>query len=725
MKFGFDFNDIVDDARSANNSGGNYQFTTGNPMANISCPRPTGSPITADKQNLIFCNWLMDLYGMDAKEATSRFGQHWDQYNQFFDMVYADFPTSFRYLIPNRDYAVFANDTWKVRSNLTVNWGLRYDLQVLPVLPYSPARVLAGLPPPAQQLPDGSFNLPIYDTYTDEYPTEHTSIQPRLGIAWNIRQNTVIRVSGGIFVARTETHNVKNAYSGASETTTNCSVSSTGLATSCLDTGGAADPLRFPDVYFYQQNGGLLTPPLPGALSPEINAPDPVLHVPNTKFGIRGVDPAQRRPRVYSLSSAIEQRLPGNMNLSVSYVYTKGIRLPRGRDFNMSPNRFDPGYCSTPLVAGAQTCGLTVTKTYDVVDSNGVTQTSIIVPFFTSRPALTTNITPATPLGYTAAAFTSREEPLTGVINGNSSTAYSRYHGFIVALRKPMAYGLEVQGNYTLSLSKDSGQQGGGNSGEGQVGIPSINPFDDRPEWGHSGTDTRNRFTASVIYQPGFDKYTTNAAGRQLLGGWTLASSIIAQNGGHYTAQTSGATPKNLVIAGCSIGQTTCAPQTITTVAGVTTVTPSTQTTFTYQPLDGGQSGVSITSPGSAAASRIAWLPSGNFVLPNLYNVDLRLEKAFTFKERYAVVIRGEAFNLFNSTHTQAVSRNAYAYTDVDNTTAAATNRCPGTGIAGAATPHASTVTCMTPVNAFQQATITSGNNLRARELQAGIRFEF
>src|SRR6185295_9998934 len=180
-----------------------------------------------------FCNWTMDLYRKEANDG--RTGQHWDQFNQFFDLLYTNFPNSFHYLIPNRDYSTFFNDTWKVRPNLTINWGVRYDLQQLPVLPNAPALALAGIPangslPASQPLPAGSFDIPIYDTYNTKYPSEHASIQPRLGVAWTIAKNTVIRVNGGVFIAKTEGHNVKNAFSGAGETTTNCSASSTGLA---------------------------------------------------------------------------------------------------------------------------------------------------------------------------------------------------------------------------------------------------------------------------------------------------------------------------------------------------------------------------------------------------------------------------------------------------------------------------------------------------------------
>ena len=707
MKFGIDMNFIQDDARGSVNSGGPYTYSAGNTVAGVSCAAPNlgaagaANQADANKRNLEFCNWLEDAYRLPT---ATNVGQHWDTFNQFFDNIETGFPSTFRYIFPNNDYAGFFNDNWKARPNLTINWGIRYDLQVITDLPNSVAKILAE-----GKLPAGSHDLPIFDTYTTTYPNEYDAIQPRIGAAYTIAKNTVVRFSGGIFFAKTEGHNVKNVISGAGESTTNCKAGSAAIS-------GCPSPLLFPNVLFAgQQNSPLTTLPFPGATAITTvvgQAPAGGVVIPQTTFGIRGVDPNLRRPRVYTIDLAIEQRLPGNMNLSVSYVYTRGVSLPRGRDFNIGPNRFDSTFCTTaaPIAPSVtpQVCpGTTVTKTYDIVDANGVTTTAFTTPFYTSRPAIAAVGTPGT-AGYIAAdpAFSSRVDPTTGVLNGNSSDANSVYNGLIVSLRKPMSHGVELLANYTLSKAVDDGQQGGGNSGEGQVGIPAVDPYNNRPELGNSGTDVRNRFTSSVVFQPSFDRQVSSKVGKLLLGGWQMATTFTAQNGGHYTGQVNSATSKNVVLTGFTPGSTA-------------------STSFTFAPLDGGLGGAAITSPGANLQGRIGWIPQGSFILPNLYNVDMRLEKQFNLTERFHLSIRGEAFNLFNSTLTLAANTAAFDYAAPSATpgTAIAPNLCPTSAISGAATPH--TNTCMTPVSTFGSAATTSGNLLGSRQLQAGIRFEF
>jgi hypothetical protein len=675
IKFGVDMNFIVDFVRGSINSLGPYTYSgysfpstaagaTG--AANFApCPLPGSASATANAE---FCDWLIDAYGANLGDGAT--GQHFTSYQQFHDTIFNSPPNSFEYNMPTQDYAGYVQDTWKARPNLTVNYGLRYDVQALPHLPNSVSEICATVDPAA--CAGGPGDLPILDYYTTNYPTEYDGFQPRLGVAWNFRKSTVLRVGGGEFFAKSDGHNLKNVFSGAGEATVSCQAPET--AANCPTT--AAGNLVFPNLFFDQQNISPAGIPLPGAVAPEVTAPSNI-SIPNSKFGIRGVDPDFKRPRAWEFETAIEQQLPGNMNLSVSYVFTRGNHLPRGGDGNLGSN-VDANACTGTT---ANTCDVPITKTYDVVDTSGNTVLQTTVPIFFQRVA-----------------------PLTGPIPRNVSDVNTMYNGLVVTLRKPLSHGIEILANYTYSKATDDGEQGSNNSGgtssftglEGQVGEAPLNPFNTKLEQGLSTTDVPNRFTTSVVYAPSFGTNSANKLVKGFAGGWSLSGTFVAQDGTHYEGTVNSTKSPSVTYAAGTLFNT----------SGVAL----TGSALTFTGLDGGMTGALISSPGANVAGRLYWIPRNFYELPNLYDVDVRLTKDITVKERFHIAIRGEAFNLINSTLVQGVNTVAYAYANP-----------------GAAGCVGHTNTCMIPQSSFQQANTTTNTSglLGPRQLQAGLRFEF
>ena len=120
--------------------------------------------------------------------------------------------------------------------------------------------------------------------------------------------------------------------------------------------------------------------------------------------------------------------------------------------------------------------------------------------------------------------------------------------------------------------------------------------------------------------------------------------------------------------------------------------------------------GALLSTGGTPTGGRIAWLPRASLNLPSYTNLDIRVAKEFTIRERFNIELRGEMFNALNSTLKLDVNKTASTFTQ------------PG----GTGCPLAShTNTCMTPISSFQQVTTTTANLLGARQVQFGFRFAF
>ena len=100
--------------------------------------------------------------------------------------------------ISNKPIAFFAQDSWKVRPNVTLNYGVRYDYEITEQIPTLPLRdPLSGIMLSAADVLAAQDAMGIQQGF----PRDKNNWAPRLAVAWDPGNNgkTVLRAAFGIF----------------------------------------------------------------------------------------------------------------------------------------------------------------------------------------------------------------------------------------------------------------------------------------------------------------------------------------------------------------------------------------------------------------------------------------------------------------------------------------------------------------------------------------------
>jgi hypothetical protein len=194
--------------------------------------------------------------------------------------------------INNEEFSVFIQDKWQAGNGLTLDYGLRWDAQIMP-----------GTVDPKTTAFGSFLNDPRFPS-DGTIPNQLKQFQPRGGFAWDIGQTgkTVLRGSAGLYYAR------QNMLSQVGSVTTN----------------GIQQKSDFRASGF----GGM--PVWPNLLAPTATAPGsfPLF------TGIRVFDRDYTNPRIVSVNVGFERELMPSMAAYFDFTVAKGTHLTRFLNYN-------------------------------------------------------------------------------------------------------------------------------------------------------------------------------------------------------------------------------------------------------------------------------------------------------------------------------------------------------------------------------------------------------
>ncbi|HEX3373522.1 MAG TPA: carboxypeptidase regulatory-like domain-containing protein, partial [Edaphobacter sp.] len=255
-----------------------------------------------------FGNWAADSFAGQPGDTDPFAGYHYSSFVQTIDVLNPPAKAGLDDFWMKM-WDAFAEDSWKLRPNVTLTAGVRWDLQLTP--------------PPIKNNP----NFPPISLRYSSSIKNTNRFQPRVALAWTPFNGTVVRVGYGIFSGLNQgsTYYAMRVENGVIQVNYNFS----GCASSCTASSNTA--LRFPNVPFTPPGPPLNTAVVPnGANEPTVSGSGAL----GTQ-SFHGLDPNFVPPYAHEMELGVEQVLPGKMTLSVGYVGTRGMRLPIFVDANL------------------------------------------------------------------------------------------------------------------------------------------------------------------------------------------------------------------------------------------------------------------------------------------------------------------------------------------------------------------------------------------------------
>jgi hypothetical protein len=504
-------------------------------------------------------------------------------------------------------YGLFAQDDWRIRPNLTLNLGLRYDWQQAPTDPQHmqtnftpgvqshafPNVSIVGKPnpqlAPIGMLFPGDPGVPVGGAFT---PMNHVS--PRVGFAYDPygTGKTVFHGAAGLFFGGISGNEWEFPSNFAPYAVRNSGYTKVVSLTHPY----TGDPTEFPtgtnpypNLAFNYKSGSATFLPF---------------------NQIVAFDPNYRWPYSVQLNFGFEQQLGNSFSFGVYYVGSLNRKSPIYNDIN------GPQF----NITAAGTSGASCT---DTTKACGYANSSATV---NNRRPLNAQF------GGSAAV------PLYSNVWIIRSNQNSNYNGLQVTVKQRLTHHVSAKGYYTFSKTLQSNAL---DSTGGLNGVFVDANFPQLEYRQRSDQDRRHMMSMSFVWKPDyFDHF--NRFVRTTLNGWTVTGIWTANSGQPFTVTTgvdnyfSGLGNNRPSVAAGGV------PHTLPQRSRVAEMKQWFDTTAYCRPgVDAGCAGVGPL--GLLGNTRPAQLD-----VPGYRNVDASLVRTFDIHESLQFQLRGEASNVFN-----------------------------------------------------------------------------
>jgi hypothetical protein len=533
---------------------------------------------------------------------------------------------------------LFAQDSWKIKPNLTLNYGLRWEFNT-PIADIShhvqtfrPGQSSTVYPCVDTGNTDCTSQTPIGLVVPGDQgvppgltQTYAKAFAPRIGIAWSPGNSgrTSFRAGWGMF------------YNPIEQLV--------------LEQFGAEPPFggsiflsetQFNTPFVTQDTNTTFLNPFNGIITPKPGTPqDWGIYQPILLFG--DFQPHMRTQFSDQYNFTIERELSKDMKLVVAYVGSQGHRLLATHDINYS----NPQTClDLNSILGDGTCGQFTEDSSFFIPGGTVLPVDLHLPYAQNNsviPAGTTVGTNGITLVGLRPYSSPQCDPLTGLgcptatgvpvfssIFAQDTIANSGYNSLQVSVDKRFARGLQFTAAYTFSKSIDEAS-----SFEGI-----LNPLPGANNRSLSLFDARHRFVLSYFWQLPIPKYAGVAG--MLLDGWSL-SGITTYQTGFPIRITSSADNELMNSFDFEL------PGEPDQIGQFQRQHPQSNGNYYFNPA----SFTEDTTVDPSLFGRVGNAPRTICCGPGISNTDIAILKSIPFNEHRRIEFRAEVFNVFN--HTQ------------------------------------------------------------------------